>query len=102
MQSRRDFLQRAAVLANLGWIKSVGLAPAGNAPVPSAADTGGVKGSFFPGNLAPFQWREFRAAGYSVPVTGIIYRNQPGGGYGAEPIPRPVSGMPLGGIDTGG
>ena len=47
--------------------------------------------TLFPTGLPARQWQQFQAAGYSQPVTGIIYRGDP----------RPVSGMPLGGIDTG-
>lgn len=46
----------------------------------------------FPADLAVNQWADFQAAGYSAAVTGVVYRgNQP----------RPINGMPLGGIDTG-
>ncbi|MBI2843259.1 MAG: hypothetical protein HYX78_07640 [Armatimonadetes bacterium] len=48
-------------------------------------------GLLFPENLTPARWVTFKAAGYSTPVTGIIYRSEP----------RPVSGVPLGGVDTG-
>src|ERR1700723_2911241 len=44
----------------------------------------------FPAGLGAAQWSTFRAAGYSTPVTGIIYRGDP----------RPHSGMPLGALDT--
>jgi uncharacterized protein (DUF608 family) len=44
----------------------------------------------FPAGLGAAQWSTFRAAGYSAPVTGIIYRGDP----------RPQSGMPLGALDT--
>ena len=45
----------------------------------------------FPAHLPSAQWKEFRATSYSKPVTGIVYRGEP----------RPVSGVPLGGIATG-
>jgi len=45
----------------------------------------------FPAGLPAAQWSEFPAAGYTQPVTGIIYRDEP----------CPVAGVPLGGIDTG-
>ena len=45
----------------------------------------------FPPHLLHAQWRTFHAAGYSQPVTGIVYRG----------APRPTCGMPLGGLDTG-
>lgn len=50
------------------------------------------KGRLFPGNMPEATWETFQAEGYKNPVTGMIYRN----------TPRPPSGMPLGGIDTGG
>ncbi len=37
------------------------------------------------------KWQQFEAAGYTKPVTGVIYRGEP----------RPTCGMPLGGLDTG-
>ena len=55
----------------------------------------------FPANLPAANWQMFRTMGYSSPVTGIIYRNAPSF-IGLEDRPRPVSGVPLGGIDTGG
>ncbi|MGD8750568.1 MAG: GH116 family glycosyl-hydrolase, partial [Anaerolineales bacterium] len=45
----------------------------------------------FPPHLLHAKWQEFDAAGFSKPVTGVIYRGEP----------RPTCGMPLGGIDTG-
>ena len=45
----------------------------------------------FPPHLLHAQWRTFHAAGYTQPVTGIVYRG----------APRPTCGMPLGGLDTG-
>lgn len=48
-------------------------------------------GRLYPANLPPAQWQKFTAAGYSQPVTGIVYRGEP----------RPVSGVPLGGVGTG-
>lgn len=45
----------------------------------------------FPQNLPSAQWASFDAAGYARPVTGIIYRGKP----------QPVTGMPLGVLDTG-
>ena len=44
----------------------------------------------FPTNLPECDWREFSAAGFTSPVSGVIYR-------GDTPA---VNGMPLGGIDT--
>ena len=45
----------------------------------------------FPPHLLHARWRTFEAAGYTEPVTGIVYRGEP----------RPTCGMPLGGLDTG-
>ena len=45
----------------------------------------------FPTHLPSLQWSEFSAAGFEVPVSGVIHRS-------ACPA---VCGMPLGGIDTG-
>ena len=45
----------------------------------------------FPPHLLHARWHSFEAAGYSQPVTGIVYRGEP----------RPTCGMPLGGLDTG-
>ncbi len=46
----------------------------------------------FPANLEQAEWSLFKAEGYSSPVSGVIYRGN---------MPRPINGMPLGGIDTG-
>jgi len=45
----------------------------------------------FPPNLLHARWHTFHAAGYTHPVTGVIYRGEP----------RPTCGIPLGGLDTG-
>ena len=57
------------------------MSPASHAP----------SGRLFPPHLLHARWRTFEAAGYSQPVTGVIYRGEP----------RPTCGMPLGGLDTG-
>jgi len=64
------------------FLKSV----AGAALAAPAAET-----TLFPTSLPTNRWVEFRAEGYSKPVSGVIYRL-------AEPA---TNGMPLGGIDTG-
>ena len=46
--------------------------------------------SLFPVGLPEACWETFHAAGYANPVMGIIYRHHP----------RPLSGVPLGGLDT--
>ena len=56
---------------------------------------------FSPG-LKGAEWNTFSAAGYNKPVSGICYRTKPEGYFGLYiDRPLPVSGMPLGGIDTG-
>src|SRR3972149_5562902 len=45
----------------------------------------------FPDGLPHREWVEFSAAGYSRPVTGVIY----------GPEAPAINGLPLGGIDTG-
>lgn len=45
----------------------------------------------FPGGLEDHTWLDFKASGFSWPVTGVIYRGKP----------HPVSGVSLGGLDTG-
>jgi len=55
----------------------------------------------FPEDQPNAKWVDFEASGYSKPVTGIIYKNAPASGFAVE-RPRPLSGVPLGGIDTGG
>ena len=47
--------------------------------------------ALFPTNLPASKWVQFPAAGFSHPVTGVIYRK-------AQPA---TNGMPLGGVDTG-
>lgn len=105
MHSRRNFLQVAAGTLSLAWTEPGGVAPAEASTAPEPGVAAGEPGPLFPGELALFRWQEFRAAGYKAPVTGIIYRIQRGSWecYPGEPAgPRPVSGVPLGGIDTGG
>src|ERR1017187_3455313 len=47
--------------------------------------------AIFPTGLPEASWQTFQAAGYSKPVTGIIYRGKP----------RPICGVPMGGVGTG-
>ena len=61
-----------------------------------------LDGRLFSPGLKGAQWSTFAAAGYSKPVSGICYRTKPAGYFGLYiDRPLPVSGMPLGGIDTG-
>ena len=72
------------------WLQAS--APEATLPLSSSEEHGQANSlRLFPAGLAAAQWSEFRAAGYSAPVTGIIYRGEP----------RPHSGMPLGALDTG-
>jgi hypothetical protein len=48
-------------------------------------------GRLFPPHWLQAKWHRFEAAGYSQPVTGVIYRGEP----------RPTCGLSLGGVDTG-
>jgi uncharacterized protein (DUF608 family) len=99
--SRRNFLQAAAGIMSIARARLRSFARVGSSiahtPVPESKKLGRL----FPANLPAAKWQEFRAAGYSNPVTGIVYRNAPSF-IGLEDRPRPVSGVPLGGIDTGG
>ena len=61
-----------------------------------------LEGRLFPPGLDAARWSTFAAAGYSNPVPGICYRTMPPGYFGLYiERPFPVTGMPLGGIDTG-
>ena len=46
----------------------------------------------FPPDLKPAEWSTFGAEDFNSNVTGVVYRGD---------TPRPLNGMPLGGIDTG-
>jgi uncharacterized protein (DUF608 family) len=104
MPSRRNFLQATAGVVSFPWTKPVMETLAAGSSVPGTVSATAEHGRLFPADLAPFHWQVFPAAGYSAPVTGIIYRSRQGPWdyFSAEERPRPVSGVPLGGIDTGG
>jgi uncharacterized protein (DUF608 family) len=56
----------------------------------------------FSPDLKGDRWNTFSAAGYANSVGGICYRTKPPGYFGLYiQRPLPVSGMPLGSIDTG-
>ena len=62
-------------------------------PTPTSTSTSApTPARLFPADLPAGQWSDFQASGYSVDVTGVVYRGDK---------PRPINGMPLGGIDTG-
>ena len=98
--SRRNFLQAAAGIVSLARAGLRSFARGGSSGARTSVPEAKAA-RLFPANLPAAQWQEFQAAGYAHPVTGIIYRNVPGG-FALEDRPRPVSGVPLGGIDTGG
>ncbi len=101
--SRRDFMQAAAAMVGSVYLED-GLM-ASTAPSPGTAAIHELKGlgRLFPSGLEAFDWSNFHAAGYRVPVTGIAYRQEQASWsqFGAGSGIRPVSGVPLGGIDTG-
>jgi len=100
--SRRDFLRLSAGASalTLNSVKSfAGTGAVSEAPVPM--DPKEPDRLFSPG-LKGAEWNTFSAAGYAKPVSGICYRTKPEGYFGLYiDKPLPVSGMPLGGIDTG-
>jgi uncharacterized protein (DUF608 family) len=101
--SRRRFLQLAG--GALGFarasLKSFGR-PSGASRKGGSTGPEDIVHRLFPEGLKDGDWREFRAAGYTPPVTGIVYRTDAASFFSAYvDRPRPCSGMPLGGIDTG-
>ncbi|MFN8007401.1 MAG: GH116 family glycosyl-hydrolase [Terriglobia bacterium] len=101
--SRRSFLLTAAgsLGASLVQLKEPAFSQllATSAVVPEAQ---GPK-RLFPQALPASAWSQFESAGYTKPVTGIIYRTRAVTYFSAYvEKPLPASGMPLGGIDTGG
>ena len=73
------------IFKNIGLIASFGVCLLITGAINSA------QGQLFQTDLPGNQWLEFKAEGFSEPVSGVIYR-----------LDRPTCcGMPLGGIDTG-
>jgi uncharacterized protein (DUF608 family) len=104
--SRRQFLRLsgcASALSVANLDEFADRARAAETPARGERDfTSKHSSRLFPEGLKGAQWNTFRAAGYSKPVTGICYRTKPPGYFGLYiERPFPVSGMPLGGIDTG-
>src|SRR5579864_3441524 len=100
--SRRNFLRLSAGASALtvNGLSSFA-SPGGASEIPVPMDPKQPDRLFSPG-LKGAQWNSFSAAGYSKPVSGICYRTKPEGYFGLYiDRPLPVSGMPLGGIDTG-
>ena len=100
--SRRKFLAISAgasalTLNGLNGFSGTGAVPELPVPMdPKEPDR------LFPPGLKGAEWNTFNAAGYAKPVSGICYRTKPEGYFGLYiDRPLPVSGMPLGGIDTG-
>ena len=100
--SRRAFLLFSAGVNALTWNGLKSFAGMGGSAEPAPpADAKKTNRLFSPG-LKGAEWNTFNAAGYPKPVSGICYRTKPPGYFGLYiDKPLPVSGMPLGGIDTG-
>jgi uncharacterized protein (DUF608 family) len=100
--SRRNFLRLTAGATELSAKGLKGFAStdaASEMPIPMDPKE---PDRLFPSGLKGNAWNTFHAAGYSKSVSGICYRTKPEGYFGLYiDNPMPVSGMPLGGIDTG-
>lgn len=98
--SRREFLRASTGLFALGRAGLKGLAARSEFSAALSAENS--HGRLFPADLRDAAWNTFDAAGYAKPVTGICYRTH-NVSYFSSYVdrPRPASGMPLGGIDTG-
>ncbi len=103
MHSRRTFLQVATSALSMAWAPLKNFASAAKS-FPARPPRKLKKDSYrlFPPGLPDADWSGFSARGYANPVTGILYRTR-GAGYFTAYVdrPRPCSGMPLGGVDTG-
>ena len=97
---RRKFLQGLAGAAAVGAVGAGGglaavrqgsVHGAGNAPVDQKIYRAKTGPTLFPTDVSGKQWARFRAAGFSQPACGIIYRRD-------DVVPN---GMPLGGVATG-
>ena len=100
--SRRGFLRASAASGALRWLGFKGIAVEAGAPDAAAVDSKRQLNRLFAADLKGAQWNTFQAAGYAKEVSGICYRTK-SAGYFSCYVDRPVSvsGMPLGGIDTG-
>jgi uncharacterized protein (DUF608 family) len=92
MASRRDLLKFLSSAACSTFVDST----LANSPLGSHG--GGSKPDLlFSGTASEKDWQQFSAEGYPQPVTGVIYRmGTPGSAM------KPFSGVPMGGVDTGG
>ncbi len=100
--SRRTFLRLSAGAGALAAEPSFRVGSAAAAEVTPGRAEMTLDGRLFSPDLEGAKWSTFAAAGYRNPVSGICYRTKPPGYFGLYiERPFPVSGMPLGGIDTG-
>ncbi len=103
MPSRRGFLQAATGITALAWARLKDFARFGAFAADGSPSTLNEPHRLFPADLRDADWNSFQARGYAKPVTGIAYRTRAVSYFSSYvERPRPVSGMPLGGIDTGG
>jgi uncharacterized protein (DUF608 family) len=100
--SRRAFLQISAGAVAQIWTRLRCLTASRAFSKSSLPRAPLRRGRLFPADLKDAEWNSFEAAGYTNPVTGICYRTH-NVSYFSSYVnrPRPASGMPLGGIDTG-
>ena len=100
--TRRNFLQLSAGVGALALHGLDGLDDTGGSTEALVPVDPKQPDRLFTAGLKSAQWNTFRAAGYRTRVSGICYRSKPPG-YSSLYIERPfpVSGMPLGSIDTG-
>ena len=84
--NRREFFRKSAVGAS-----GMGLAASAAQTAEPRNNKGAPGARLFPTSLPSHEWVQFRAAGYSAPACGVIYRR-------ADQVQH---GMPLGGVSTG-
>ncbi len=88
--------------AALAWARLKSLGGWSRASAGRQTPSGQGTHRLFPSELQDAGWNRFEAAGFAQPVTGILYRTHAVSYFSSYvDHPRPVSGMPLGGIDTG-
>lgn len=80
-------LKNRPLMMGLCWSMSVFW----SGDVTAQCEAVGSADRLFSPNVLHASWQQFEAEGFSVPVTGVVYRGNP----------RPTCGMPLGGLDTG-
>ena len=100
--TRRDFLRLSAAASAMAMHGPAGFAAGGDANSDAVPMDPNQPDRLFSPGLKEDAWNTFHAAGYSQPVSGICYRTKQPGYFGLYILkPLPVSGMPLGSIDTG-